>query len=86
MKACDAQVGDDFQINPEDIEQKYFGVLTKVYNVARFASQFDVPEDLESAPSHLEPEDRWILAEHHKVMATARGPGRRWTFTPPRKR
>jgi valyl-tRNA synthetase len=71
-KACDAQVGDDFQINPEDIEQKYFGVLTKVYNVARFASQFDVPEDLESAPSHLEPEDRWILAEHHKVMATAR--------------
>ena len=34
-KACDAQVGDDFQINPEDIEQKYFGVLTKVYNVAR---------------------------------------------------
>ena len=71
-KACDAQVGDDFQINPEDIEQKYFGVLTKVYNVARFASQFDVPEDLESAPAHLEPEDRWILAEHHKVMATAR--------------
>ncbi|MED6312676.1 MAG: class I tRNA ligase family protein, partial [Candidatus Thermoplasmatota archaeon] len=29
-KACDAQVGDDFQINPEDIEQKYFGVLTKL--------------------------------------------------------
>ncbi|HJN54978.1 MAG TPA: class I tRNA ligase family protein, partial [Candidatus Poseidoniales archaeon] len=27
-KACDAQVGDDFHINPEEIEQKYFGVLT----------------------------------------------------------
>ncbi|MEC8938241.1 MAG: class I tRNA ligase family protein, partial [Candidatus Thermoplasmatota archaeon] len=39
-KACDAQVGDDFQINPEDIEQKYFGVLTKLFNVARFSSQF----------------------------------------------
>ena len=46
-KACDAQVGDDFQINPEDIEQKYFGVLTKMFNVARFASQFQVPSDLD---------------------------------------
>ena len=26
-KACDAQVGDDFQINPEEIEQRYFGVI-----------------------------------------------------------
>ena len=43
-KACDAQVGDDFHINPEEIEAKYFGVLTKLFNVARFASQFDVPE------------------------------------------
>ena len=65
-------MGDDFHINPEEIEQKYFGVLTKVYNVARFASQFDVPENLEQKPEHLEPEDRWIQAEHHKVMATAR--------------
>jgi valyl-tRNA synthetase len=71
-KACDAQVGDDFHINPEEIEQKYFGVLTKVFNVARFASQFDVPEDLNTVPASLEPEDRWILAEHHKVMATAK--------------
>ena len=29
-KACDAQVGDDFQINPEEIEQRYFGVLDQV--------------------------------------------------------
>ena len=38
------KVGDDFHINPEEIESKYFGVLTKLFNVARFASQFDCPE------------------------------------------
>ena len=41
-KAADAQVGDDFHINPEEIESKYFGILTKIYNVARFASQFPI--------------------------------------------
>ena len=68
-KACDAQVGDDFHINPEEIEAKYFGVLTKIFNVARFASQFDVPADLEQPPRNLAPEDRWILAEFDHVMA-----------------
>ncbi|HIC50011.1 MAG TPA: hypothetical protein EYP01_00965, partial [Candidatus Poseidoniales archaeon] len=68
-KACDAQVGDDFHINPEEIEAKYFGVLTKIFNVARFASQFDVPADLEQPPRDLAPEDRWILAEFDHVMA-----------------
>ena len=67
-KACDAQVGDDFHINPEEIESKYFGVLTKVFNIARFASQFDVPDDLEKAPSNLVAEDRWILSEFDDVM------------------
>ena len=68
-KACDAQVGDDFHINPEEIEQKYFGVLTKMFNVARFASQFPVPDDLDSIPDSLEPEDKWILAEFNQVLA-----------------
>ncbi|MGA0353165.1 MAG: class I tRNA ligase family protein, partial [Poseidonia sp.] len=68
-KACDAQVGDDFHINPEDIEKKYFGVLTKLFNVARFASQFDVPEDLNTPPEELEPEDTWILAEFQQTMS-----------------
>ena len=68
-KACDAQVGDDFHINPEEIESKYFGVLTKVFNVARFASQFDVPEDLDKAPLDLATEDKWILSEFDDVMA-----------------
>ena len=67
-KACDAQVGDDFHINPEQIEKKYFGVLTKLFNVARFASQFDVPFDLETCPEGLAPEDRWILAEFQQTM------------------
>ncbi len=67
-KACDAQVGDDFHINPEEIEQKYFGVLTKVFNVARFASQFDVPVNLEDVHEDLAIEDRWILAEFASIL------------------
>ena len=69
-KACDAQVGDDFHINPEEIEKKYFGVLTKLFNVARFASQFDVPDDLETTPNDLAIEDEWILAEFQTTMET----------------
>jgi len=68
-KACDAQVGDDFHINPEEIESKYFGVLTKMFNVARFASQFDVPDDLDTPPVDLSPEDQWILSEFDGMMA-----------------
>ena len=68
-KACDAQVGDDFQINPEEIEQRYFGVLTKLFNVARFASQFEVPNDLDNMPDELNIEDEWILHEFNTVMS-----------------
>jgi len=67
-KACDAQVGDDFHINPEEIESKYFGVLTKIFNVARFSSQFAVPDDLETVPDDLCPGDRWILSEFVQVL------------------
>ena len=68
-KACDAQVGDDFHINPEEIESKYYGVLTKMFNVARFASQFNVPVNLESTPENLNNEDLWILSEFNQVMS-----------------
>jgi valyl-tRNA synthetase len=68
-KACEAQVGDDFHINPEEIETKYYGILTKLFNVARFASQFDVSDDLERPPDNLALEDRWILSEFDHVMA-----------------
>tara|TARA_A100001388_G_scaffold96936_2_gene70652 strand:- start:6970 stop:9447 length:2478 start_codon:yes stop_codon:yes gene_type:complete len=67
-KACEAQVGDDFHINPEEIESKYFGILTKVFNVARFASQFEVPDDLENLPNNLPNEDRWILSVFDAMM------------------
>ncbi len=67
-KACDAQVGDDFQINPEEIETKYYGVLTKMFNIARFASQFDAPDDLDNPPE-LEPEDVWILSEFDSTLS-----------------
>lgn len=67
-KACEAQVGDDFQINPEEIEAKYFGVLTKIFNVVRFASQFSIPEDLDQVPDDLDIEDRWILSEFSIMM------------------
>ena len=67
-KACEAQVGDDFHINPEEIEAKYFGVLTKLFNVARFASQFDIPEvELTTA---FPVEDRWIRSEFSATMAS----------------
>jgi len=62
-KACDAQVGDDFHINPEEIESKYYGVLTKIFNVARFASQFELPNNLDDPPVDLSPADCWILSE-----------------------
>jgi valyl-tRNA synthetase len=68
-KACDAQVGDDFHINPEEIEAKYFGILTKIFNVARFASQFEVPSDLDNVPSDLQPEDQWILSEFGETIS-----------------
>lgn len=67
-KACDAQVGDDFHINPEEIEKRYFGVLTKMFNVARFASMFPTPDDLDTIPDDLAVEDRWILSEFAKMM------------------
>ena len=75
-KACDAQVGDDFHINPEEIEAKYFGVLTKIFNVARFASQFPIPSDFNRIPDNLCVGDRWILSEFAQVLADVE---RDWT-------
>ena len=71
-KAADAQVGDDFQINPEQIESRYFGVLTKIFNVGRFASQFDFGGNLDKVPDNLENEDQWILAEFSDLLSKAR--------------
>tara|TARA_Y100000588_G_scaffold81669_1_gene85949 strand:+ start:5098 stop:7584 length:2487 start_codon:yes stop_codon:yes gene_type:complete len=67
-KACDGQVGDDFHINPEEIETKYYGVLTKLFNIARFASQFDPPDDLDTPPQ-LDIDDVWILSEFERTLS-----------------
>ena len=71
-KACDAQVGDDFHINPEEIESKYFGVLTKMFNIARLASHFEVPKALDSSPNDLAFEDIWILSEFDQMMQSVK--------------
>ena len=71
-KACDAQVGDDFHINPEEIESKYFGVLTKMFNIARLASHFEVPNSLDSSPENLAFEDLWILSEFDEMMQSVK--------------
>ena len=71
LKAADAQVGDDFQINPEQIELRYFGVLTKIFNVGRFAP-VDFEADLDKIPDKLENEDKWILAEFSELLEKAK--------------
>ena len=71
-KACDAQVGDDFHINPEEIESKYFGVLTKMFNIARLASHFEAPNSLDSSPENLAFEDLWILSEFDTMMQSVK--------------
>ena len=70
-----------FHINPEEIESKYFGVLTKIFNVARFASQFDCPDEEPSAPYPIE--DRWIQSEFATMMASVQTSGKTSIFTLP---
>ena len=43
-------------------------MLTKLFNVARFASQFDIPSDLDKLPDSLNIEDEWILSEFNSMM------------------
>ena len=47
-------------------------MLTKLFNVARFASQFEIPADLETSPENLAVEDKWILAEFSETMDTVK--------------
>ena len=39
-----------------------------MFNVARFASMFPTPDDLDTMPDDLAVEDRWILSEFAKMM------------------
>ena len=42
--------------------------MTKLFNVARFASKFDVPSDLDEVPANLSIEDKWIISEFQNTM------------------
>jgi valyl-tRNA synthetase len=39
-----------------------------LFNVSRFASQFEIPSSLDEEPESLEIEDRWILSEFQHVL------------------
>lgn len=41
-----------------------------MFNVARFASIFDVPDDLDTPPENMNPEDEWIISEFQNTMDT----------------
>ncbi len=65
--ASEASIGEDFRISEDRIKgaSKF---LTKLWNVARFISSFDNPED----PGELKNSDRWILAELNELVKESR--------------
>ena len=84
-KACDAQVGDDFHINPEAIEKKYFGVLTKLFNVARFASQFKCLRTLSPPRTTLRWRTNGFWLNSPTSWLKSNKLGTTLTFTPPHR-
>jgi valyl-tRNA synthetase len=68
--ASEANLGYDFRCSEQRIAgaQKF---LSKLWNVGRFLSSFEVIGERQ-APPHLEPSDRWILAELARVVKECR--------------
>src|SRR5919197_58201 len=66
--ASEANLGYDFRCSQQRVvsSQKF---LSKLWNVARFISSFDISP---GTPSHLAPSDRWILAELSKLVEECR--------------
>jgi valyl-tRNA synthetase len=64
--ASEANLGYDFRCSEQRIAggQKF---LSKLWNIGRFLSSFEVIEERE-VPQYLEPSDRWILAELAKLV------------------
>jgi valyl-tRNA synthetase len=64
--ASEANLGYDFRCSEQRIAsaQKF---LSKLWNIGRFLSSFEVIDERQ-APQHLEPSDRWILAELARVV------------------
>jgi valyl-tRNA synthetase len=63
--ASEANLGYDFRCSEQKIinSQKF---LSKVWNIGRFVSNFEIIED-ENKPQKLNPTDKWILAEIDNV-------------------
>ena len=68
--ASEANLGYDFRCSEQRIAgaQKF---LSKLWNIGRFLSSFEVIEERQ-APQHLEPSDRWILAELAQLVKECR--------------
>ncbi len=68
--ASEANLGYDFRCSEQRIAgaQKF---LSKLWNIGRFLSSFEVIEE-KQAPQHLEPSDRWILAELARLVKECR--------------
>jgi valyl-tRNA synthetase len=78
--ASETNVGDDFRISEERIAgSKKF--LTKLWNVARFVSSFEIVEK-----GDLKPSDEWILSELNSLIEECRqGYGKYNFFVPSNK-
>ena len=59
--ASEANLGYDFRSSSRGLQARE-KFLSKLWNIGRFLSSFEVIEERQ-APQHLEPSDRWILAE-----------------------
>jgi valyl-tRNA synthetase len=73
--ASETNLGQDFRCSEQSISnsQKF---LSKLWNLGRFLSSFEVPKDLSSTDSlknkNLLPTDKWILSELNKLINTCR--------------
>ncbi len=79
--ASEANLGYDFRCSEQRIAgaQKF---LSKLWNIGRFLSSFEVIDERQ-APPHLEPSDRWILAELARVVKECRLGYREYNFFVP---
>ena len=73
--ASEVNLGEDYRISPERISgtSKF---LSKLWNVSRFISMFDVKE----SPHELDPTDKWILAELNELIKECDGGYQEFNF------
>ena len=73
--ASEVNLGEDYRISPERISgtSKF---LSKLWNVSRFISMFDVKEP----PQELDQTDKWILAELNELIKECEGGYQEFNF------